>query len=221
MRRIMYKTMYCILGVLIMFTLSVNGYAQPKPGVPVVKEWRIPTLLFLSGPFAGAGMAIKWVIEEVAAEINAGGGIAGKPVVNDFMDSAMDPSKAAACMARAIDAGALCVIGPPTELECKGALPLAKQEGIFAFSAMGTETTTEEFAPWTVYVGRGTADRVKVTIPMWAKAEPDIKMLGGFIFTVFDAWIREWQGHEKTAADLGIKSGGRIDVSPVWWIMVL
>jgi len=211
MRGRMYKTIYCALGVLIILTLPINGLAQPKP---VVKEWRIPTLIFLSGPFAGHGVAIKWVIEEVAAEINASGGIAGKPIVNDFMDSAMDPTKAAACMSRAIDGGALCVIGPPTELECKGSLPLAKQEGIFAFSAMGTETTTPEFAPWTIYVGRGTADRVKATIPMWVGVEPDIKMVAGFVFTVFDAWIREWQGHEKTAAGLGIKSGGKIDVSP-------
>lgn len=206
--------MYSLAVALLIFVMMIGvANAQQKSSV-VVNEWRIPTLVFLSGPFAGHGAAIKWVIEEVAAEINAAGGIAGKPIVNDFMDSAMDPTKATACMAQAIDGGALCVIGPPTELECKGALPLAKREGIFAFSAMGTETTTPEFAPWTVYVGRSTADRVKETIPMWVAAEPGVKMVAGFVLTVFDAWIREWEGHEKTAAECGIKSGGKIDISP-------
>ena len=54
----------------------------------------------------------KWMTEKLVAEINAAGGIAGKPVVTEFCDSAVDPTKAAACEARAIDSGALATNGP-------------------------------------------------------------------------------------------------------------
>ena len=70
---------------------------------PVVKEWRIPSLLFLTGPFAGVGEQIKWATDQAAAEINAAGGVAGKPLVIEWHDTGLDPAKGAAEMSKVVN----------------------------------------------------------------------------------------------------------------------
>ena len=93
-----------VLGALVMPLAGKVAYGQAKSNV-VVKEWYIPTIHYLTGPMAGIGADRKWLEERLWAEINASGGIAGKPLVSDICDSALDPTKSAACMAKAIDAG--------------------------------------------------------------------------------------------------------------------
>ena len=96
---------YSLVVALLIPVMIVAAIAQQKPNV-VVKEWRIPTIYFLSGPMAGICEPHVWLTEKLIAEINAAGGISGKPIVTEFLDSALDPTKATACMAKAIDAGA-------------------------------------------------------------------------------------------------------------------
>ena len=165
----------CAVAALLIPVMMVSAHAQQKANV-VVKEWHIPTIYFLSGPMAGICESHKWLTEKLIADINAAGGIAGKPVVTEFCDSALDPTKTAACEAKAIDAGALATNGPLNDMEMKAAMPLTvRAGGPFAFSGTCTTAVAKQFFPWTIYTLAPTEESVKGQINLWFKHEPGIK----------------------------------------------
>ena len=69
-------------------------------------------LLELSGPGATSGAHFKAGLELAAKEINAAGGILGRPVALTIRDTQTSPAIAKALAAKAIDDGAYVVFGP-------------------------------------------------------------------------------------------------------------
>jgi branched-chain amino acid transport system substrate-binding protein len=136
----------CLLTaiVLSLVLFASCGQKEPEKTGPA-SEWKIPYLIFLSGPIAGDAAQHKWLTNQVVDEINSSGGIEGKPVKVEYYDTGMDPPKAAACMAQVIDAKALCLLGPMNGDECKAAMPLAVREGIYAFSGTATDDILRQF----------------------------------------------------------------------------
>jgi branched-chain amino acid transport system substrate-binding protein len=120
-----------VLGLALLTSCSQD---KPEKSGPA-SEWKIPFLIFLSGPIAGDAAQHKWLTNQVVDEINRGGGIAGKPLKVEYYDTAMDPPKAASCMAQIIDAKALCLLGPMNGDECKAAMPLLCVKGYMHFPA--------------------------------------------------------------------------------------
>jgi branched-chain amino acid transport system substrate-binding protein len=182
---------------------AVSASAQERVAV---KEWHIPTIMFLSGPFAGHGATHKWVAEQAAADINATGGIAGKQLVLDFCDSAMDPTKAASCMAKAVDAKALCTIGPLADGEAKGALPIAQQEGIFAFTGAGGTEAVRTFKGHAIFISRPVEDTILQGMPMWLKVRSGIKSVAFFVGPQISIWRDQTAGHIKVLKDRGLNA---------------
>ncbi len=199
-----------VIGLLLIPGMITTAHAQQKVNV-VVKEWHIPTIFFMSGPMAGFGEPHKWMAEHVAADINAAGGISGKPVVLDFCDSGLDPTKATACIAKAIDSGALCMNGPLNDMEMKASMPLAVRAGIFSFSGTGTATIVEQFFPWTIYTLPSTSDSIKCQMEMWLKHEPGIKSAVALQEPLYPMIKELSEGYMKTLASKGVKTNGVID----------
>ncbi len=75
------------------------------------KEWTIPFLNCLTGPIASYGELFEWSAERAASEINAAGGIKGKPVKIVGVDTASDPQKGSTEMARLVK-DTLVALGP-------------------------------------------------------------------------------------------------------------
>ena len=73
---------------------------------------KIPNIIELSG--AGATVGANWKNGSSLAidEINAAGGILGKKVVLEFVDTASDPGKARAAVQRALDDKPIAIFGP-------------------------------------------------------------------------------------------------------------
>ncbi len=69
-------------------------------------------LLELSGPGATSGAHFKAGLELAAKEINAAGGILGRPVAMTIRDTQTSPAIAKALAAKAVDDGAYVVFGP-------------------------------------------------------------------------------------------------------------
>jgi branched-chain amino acid transport system substrate-binding protein len=205
----------CIMFVFVTFAFTVNGNTAP-----VVKEWQIPTILFLSGPVAADGAQYKWIVDELAAEINAAGGISGKPFVPVYLDSAFDPGKAAAAMAKAIDMKAVCLIGPLNDMEAKASMSLAVKEGIFSFSGTCTADVAKQFNPWIIYTGNSVETLVKNYMPQWKKKEPKIKHVVTFIEPIFPMLNNIAKGNEEELKKMNVKSTiievtpGKVDYSP-------
>ncbi len=201
---------YCAVVALLIPVMMVSAHAQQKANV-VVKEWHIPTIYFLSGAMAGISEPHKWLTERLIADINAAGGIAGKPVVTDFCDSGLDPTKAAACEARAIDAGALATNGPLNDMEMKAAMPLTvRTGGPFAFSGTCTTAVAKQFFPWTIYSLAPTEESVKYQMEMWYKHEPGIKSVVALEEPIYPMVHTLLVGFLKTFDDLKVKTNGII-----------
>ena len=184
-------------------------YSTPASSA-AVKEWRIPTILFLTGPFAGQGVVAKWMAEQAAGEINASGGIAGKPLVLDMYDSGMDPKKATSAMAKAIDSKALVTVGPWLELEARAAMPLAMREGILEVGQGGEDAATQSL-PWTVWLNFR-RDDLKHVMRMWVKAVPGMKSSVSLGIGAFQDIVLLAEVKQKELEAQGIKSKGFIDV---------
>jgi branched-chain amino acid transport system substrate-binding protein len=200
----------CMVIALFISVMNMVANAQQKTNV-VVKEWRIPTIYFLSGPMAGICQPHVWLTEKLIAEINAAGGIAGKPMVTEFFDSALDPTKATACMAKAIDANALCTHGPLNDMEMRAAMPLAVRAGIFAFSGTCTTDVAKQFFPWTIYSLASTEESVKYQIEMWYKREPGIKSVVALEEPIYPMVHTLLVGFNKTFETLKVKTNGIIE----------
>jgi branched-chain amino acid transport system substrate-binding protein len=85
------------------------GLAPPASAQDTIK---IPNIIELSG--AGATVGANWKNGSSLAvdEINAAGGILGKKIVLEFVDTGSDPGKARAAIQRALDDKPIAIFGP-------------------------------------------------------------------------------------------------------------
>ncbi len=90
--------------------LLASGLAAAAPAT--AQDIKIPSIIELSG--AGATVGNNWKNGSSLAvdEINAAGGILGKKLVLEFVDTGSDPGKARAAIQRALDAKPVVIFGP-------------------------------------------------------------------------------------------------------------
>lgn len=91
--------------------LAAGGLAIAAPAL-AQSSIKIPSIIELSG--AGATVGANWKNGSSLAvdEINAAGGILGKKIVLEFVDTASDPGKARAAIQRALDDKPIAIFGP-------------------------------------------------------------------------------------------------------------
>jgi branched-chain amino acid transport system substrate-binding protein len=95
--------------VTVMLMACALGMAVPARAQDTIK---IPNIIELSG--AGATVGANWKNGSSLAvdEINAAGGILGKKIVLEFVDTGSDPGKARAAIQRALDDKPVAIFGP-------------------------------------------------------------------------------------------------------------
>jgi branched-chain amino acid transport system substrate-binding protein len=174
-------------------------------GAVVVKEWDIPFLVFLSGAYGGFGAQMKWSVEQAVTEINAAGGIAGKPVVVTYQDTALDPAKASAEMSKAVG-NRLTILGPVAATEAKAAMPMAMQNGMFSFAVATGTDITKEFAPWLISFFPTAEQQVPPLVDAWVKLNPGIKSVAQFTWPLDPTWMGFAKVHSDTLQKAGIKT---------------
>jgi len=84
------------------------GLAAPA----AAQDIKIPSIIELSGAGATVGANWKNGSSLAADEINAAGGILGKKIVLEFVDTGSDPGKARAAIQRALDQKPIVIFGP-------------------------------------------------------------------------------------------------------------
>ena len=87
-----------LTGVLVLLLLASTA----SFGQVVVTEWQIPFLNSLTGAIASIGEYLHWGANRAAEEINAAGGISGRPVKVIGVETALDPQKGSVEMARIV-----------------------------------------------------------------------------------------------------------------------
>ena len=182
-----------VLGVSAMVVaLLAGGVLGCTKGLsePEVTEWNLPVVTPLTGGFAGFGLEGKWAIEAAVEDINAVGGIAGKPIKVTFYDGSSDPAKSNAAMARALDTNPLMVGLGSAEPGVRGAMPLVVENELIAIGpAMGT-IFAREFEPWAVCLMPYDENCCGSADVAWLEREPDIKT----VVPIFENTI-QWYGN--------------------------
>jgi branched-chain amino acid transport system substrate-binding protein len=190
------------------FAVLSCGRADRK-SVVVVSEWQIPFLNVLTGPIASIGGYLQWGAEHAAAEINAAGGIAGKPVRIVGIDTGMEPANGITEMSKLLDT-ALVVMGPVPEPVILAAVPLAAEEGIYSFTATTSYEYVADFYPWAVSWFPPTEEPLPPIVTGW------LKHTGGKRVVQFVENYSVWSGmakaHEKGIRDAGAVVLNQVDV---------
>jgi len=160
--------------VIMVLTVSLTFCWGQLYAAPVVDKWEIPFLNTWTGVGAGYGALCDYFQKAAVAEINASGGIAGKPIVMKDCDTAMDPTRAASCMKKAIEKS-LVILGPMTSLDTQVCAPIAAREQVMCLPVAAGVETIEPARPWAValmFSNRRDADFIMNT---WIDRNPGIK----------------------------------------------
>ncbi|GHU60941.1 branched-chain amino acid ABC transporter substrate-binding protein [Spirochaetia bacterium] len=194
----MNKRFVSFCAVLIIGALSVLSCG--KAGHRSVTEWQVPFLNVLTGPIASIGGYLQWGAERAAAEINAAGGIAGKPVRIVGIDTGMEPANGITEMSKLLDS-ALLVMGPVPEPVILAAVPLAAEEGIYSFTATTSYEYVADFYPWAVSWFPPTGEPLPPVVTGW------LRHTGGKRVVQFVENYSVWSGMAK-AHEQGIRDAG-------------
>jgi len=145
-------------------TPQANNVAvnQPQDTTPIKIGWLSP----LTGDLAGVGTAIKNAVAMGVKEINAQGGINGRPLDIVYEDSACDPKVASAAGSKLINIEKVtAILGAGCTGETLAVAPMAEQNKVvmLSFASTGPAVTTAgdyifRDVPSDSYVGKYTAD---------------------------------------------------------------
>jgi ABC-type branched-subunit amino acid transport system substrate-binding protein len=99
---------------------------------------KLGLLLPKTGALAGSGKPIFAAVEVALKDVNAAGGVLGKPVVTVTEDDGTDVGKATAGANRLIDDGVNAIIGPSFSGAATAVVPIAAAAGVIVFSPSAT-----------------------------------------------------------------------------------
>ncbi len=133
----------CVAALSFAPSCSKGGAAAPASG---------PVVLGAAAPFTGAesdlGTPVQQMLQLAEAQINAAGGVLGRPLDITIDDDGSDPNVTAAAVTKLLSPaiGAVAIIGPSTSNEALAILPLLEDAGRPAVSglAVSPALTTAE-----------------------------------------------------------------------------
>ncbi len=181
-----------------------------ETGGVVVDKWEIPFLDVLTGPIAGIGEYLLWGAERAAEEINAEGGIAGKPVEIVAIDTGMEPNKGVVEMAKLAEGDALVVMGPVPEPVIMAAMPTAIENGLFAFTATTSYEYAAEFFPWAISWFSPTEEKLPPIVTEWANRVGVTKAVQ-FIEN-YGPWPGMAKAHTIGLEEAGVETGQDVEL---------
>ena len=110
--------------------------AAPRPGDPPPDPIVLGMSSALSGPAADLGLGVKAGVEAAIAEINAAGGVQGRPLVLRALDDGYEPARAGLNMKQLVDdPNMLAVIGNVGTPTAVVAVPIAREAKVAFFGA--------------------------------------------------------------------------------------
>jgi len=140
-----------------------------------VTEWHLPILIPQTGMYASYGAESEWAIKEAVKDINAAGGVAGKPLKVTFYDSGSEYAPANASTARILDTKPLMVSITVADPGAKGALPLIADEKVMSIGPCSGAENALEYRPWNVLFMGYDENCCGAADIEWLRREPDIK----------------------------------------------
>lgn len=218
-----------LVALVVVFTITLLSFpflmdlpeAMASPKV-VVDQWNIPFQTILTGPATFVGIDVKWAVERTAKEINANGGIAGKPIVLKTCDTAANPTHAVACMNKAVGFG-IVVLGPIFSSSVRSSMPIAEREGVCCIAPASNAHQVRMSGPKFGISFLASPDKLYGPgIAMWLKENPDIKSIVQFVLTTNPAWTEAANVQRNACKAKGVKVledievvAGAVEMGPV------
>src|SRR6056297_339892 len=200
---VLFKTLLVLLLV-VMFSFSVIASQDDH------KVWRIDFLNSLTGSVASIGNYMSWSAQRAAQEINASGGINGKPLVVLEHDTGDSPEKAISEMAKIID-NALVVLGPVPEVCIQAAMPIAVNNGLFCMLASTSYEVAVKYFPWSLSWFPPTEEVLPGVTKTWAEIHESLEHI--VQFTEKQAvWPQMAEFHTVGLQTAGVKEVQEIEV---------
>ena len=193
-----------VMVILIAATIGTSGQDV------MVDEWKIPFLNSVTGPIASIGEYMSWSANRAAEEINAAGGVRGKPIKIDVIDTGVSKDKAMEEMAKLVDS-ALVVMGPVPEACIMAAVPIAVKAGLFSMVSSTSYEYAVEYFPWTLSWYPITEEKLPPITAVWAKLHPDMKTVVQFVEN-WAAWPPMAEAHAIGIENAGAKMLSQVDV---------
>ncbi|MFC1938619.1 ABC transporter substrate-binding protein [Chloroflexota bacterium] len=146
------KRFAILVGSVTLVALLANACVGPAagPGAYEVDKWVLQVQIPLTGGWAGYGVEGHWAVQWCADEINANGGINGKPFELVVRNNQSDPDIAQAVMAEMLDANPLAVSICDGDTQGFAIAPLIVDEEVMCIMPVtGTPSASTAF-PWSV-----------------------------------------------------------------------
>jgi branched-chain amino acid transport system substrate-binding protein len=110
---------------------------------------KIGALMSVTGPAAFLGAPEARTLEMLVEQVNAAGGVAGRPLQLVVKDTGGDPAKALSFAKQLIDEEQVfAIIGPPTSGETMAVKPVAQESRTLLLSCAAAEAIVNPIAPW-------------------------------------------------------------------------
>lgn len=197
-----------VLGLLLITILLLCfgdfGFCASLATEVAVDEWEIPFLNCLTGQIASIGKYMAWSARKAASEINAAGGIKGKPVKIVDYDTGVSPDKAIEQMAK-IANKSLISLGPVPEACIMAAMPIAVKHNLFSMTASTTYEYSIQFFPWTLSWSPPTDKHLPPIAAAWAEEQPEMKKVVQFL-EKWACWPGMADAHAEGLASVGVET---------------
>lgn len=204
-KRVFWLFVTVLMGVLLLLVLTAGSTKEKV----TVEEWVIPHLAPLSGPYAGFGIECMWACQYAIEEINAAGGVAGKPMRMPEYDGAGDPHKSVAAMSRILDTKPLVMVGPHITPTITAVGAMLVEAEVYSLAAGAGADSTSPFSPWVFTTLPWQTTLCGAGVKEWANRNPNMKKVVP-IRDVADEW---YMNCVKTQTKV-LESMG-IEVAPV------
>jgi branched-chain amino acid transport system substrate-binding protein len=185
--------------------------AEEEAGTVVVEEWEIPFLDSLTGPIASIGEYLLWGAQRATQEINANGGVAGKPIKVTGIDTGMSPEKGSVEMAKITESDALTAMGPVPEPVIMAAMPIAVEAEMMAFTATTSYEYAVKFFPWSISWFAKTEEKLPPVVTEWANMHQDMDSVVQFVEN-YGPWPGMADAHKVGLEEAGKTILNRVEV---------
>jgi len=189
-----------------------------------VEGWVIPTFAALTGPYAGVLKEIRWAADEGLKEVNAAGGVAGRPMRFEYYDSASDAAKAHTVGVKGLAKNPLIVLSLDISGGYSGVMDLVvEEEGLFCISVGPGSTAIRDYAPRAGQLMNTIENICYGGVREWLELNPDIERVVILHGSVFPDYVVAGEYMARAVQDAGRTLVGKVpydefttvDFSPV------
>jgi branched-chain amino acid transport system substrate-binding protein len=184
-----------------------DASASASTGPP----WVIPELSILTGPGASFGGDAQWGALYAVEQINASGGIAGRQIEMDSLDTAMDPAKSVTEMTTAIGMDPIAIVGPMDQISTQAAGQTVLAAKVPFFASFNDAADLANYEGWGFSLYPFIPEATEAGVELWINENPDIKSVVIFTIPSDPALVGGTEVVEAKLKELGVTVVGKVD----------